>query len=169
MLKVIGSFILFVAILTFTRSAIAAYVLPYPSLMPGHKLYRVTRFMDEAKRYWYWGNLASYRYYLGQSDKALVEAKTLFEYQQYLLAVNALERSNKALQRVPDSLKRAKDEGKNIEKYKLEFGEAMDEHKKIIVKLLDELPEEFIWRSEGEYPKPLHIHEELNRALRFRQ
>lgn len=125
--------------------------------MPGNKLYRVSRFVDEVKRYWYWGNLSSYRYYLGQSDKALVEAKTLFEYRQYLLAVNALKRSNAALQHVPDSLKGA------------EFIEAMEEHKKVIGKLLGELPEEFIWRPEREKPQTLQIHEELSRALFLRQ
>lgn len=169
MLKALGSFIVFLAVLFFPRSAIAAYVLPYPSFMPGNKFYRVSRFTDEVKRYWYWGNLSSYRYYLGQSDKALVEAKTLFEYNQYLLAINALERSNAALQRVPDTLKRAKDEGKNIEKYDREFGEAMEEHKKIIGKLFGELPEEFIWRPEREKPQTLRIHEELNRALLLRK
>lgn len=115
------------------------------------------RFFDEAKRYWYWGSLASYRYYLGQSDKALVEAKTLFEYRQYLLAVHALERSNAALRHVPDSLQGA------------EFIEAMEEHTKIIGKLLGESPKEFIWRAEREKPQMLRIHEELNRALRFRR
>ena len=157
MLKVIGSLILFLAILFFPATADAAYVLPYPSFMPGNKLYRVSRFIDEVKRYWYWGNLSSYRYYLGQSDKALVEAKTLFEYNQYLLAVKALDRSNAALQRVPDSLKGA------------EFIEAMNEHKKVIGRLLGELPEEFIWRPEREKPQTLRIHEELNRALLLRQ
>lgn len=169
MLKALGSFILFLVVLIISRPAVAAYVLPYPSYMPGHKLYRVARLIDEVKRYWYWGNLASYRYYLGQSDKALVEAKTLFEYRQYLLAINALERSDTALQRVPDSLNRAKDEGKNIEKYKREFGEAMDEHKRLIAKLKQETPEEFRWTPEKSDPQTLRIHEELNRALRLRQ
>jgi len=148
---------LLAVLLSFPRWSNASYVLPYPSFMPGNKLYRVSRFIDEVKRYWYWGNLSSYRYYLGQSDKALVEAKTLFAYNQYLLAVKALDRSSAALQRVPDSLKGA------------EFIEAMNEHKKVIGKLLGELPEEFIWRPEREKPQTLRIHEELNRALLLRQ
>lgn len=157
MVKVLGSFIVFLVVLFLPRPAVAAYVLPYPSFMPGNKLYQVSRLIDEVKRYWYWGNLSSYRYYLGQSDKALVEAKTLFEYRQYLLAVNALKRSNAALQHIPDSLKGA------------EFIEAMEEHKKVISKLLGELPEEFIWRPEREESQTLQIHEELNRALFLRQ
>lgn len=169
MVKVLGSFIVFFVVLFSPRWAVAAYVLPYPSFMPGNTLYRVSRFVDEVKRYWYSGNLSSYRYYLGQSDKALVEAKTLFEYRQYLLAVNALDRSNAALQRVPETLQWAKAEGKNIEKYEREFGEAMEEHKTIIGKLFGELPEEFIWRPEREKPQTLRIHEELNRSARLRQ
>lgn len=157
MFKVLGSFIVFLVVLFLPRAAVAAYVLPYPSFMPGNKLYQVSRFIDKMKRYWYWGNLSSYRYYLGQSDKALIEAKTLFEYRQYLLAVNALKRSDAALQHIPDSFKGA------------EFIEAMEEHKKIIVKLLGELPEEFIWRPEREESQSLQIHEELKRALRLRQ
>lgn len=156
------------AALSIPGSAVAAYVLPYPSFMPGHKLYRVSRVVDEVKRYWYWGNLASYRYYLGQSDKALVEAKTLFEYRQYLLAFNALERSNTALQRVPDTLVRAKDEGKNIAKYRREFQEAMDEHKRLIAKLKQETPEEFTWTPEKSDSQVLPIHQALSEAERTR-
>ncbi len=126
------------------------------------------RFLDEAKKYWYWGNLSSYRYYLGQSDKALVEAKTLFEYGQYLLAMEALERSNRFLQHVPDALKKAKQEGKDVEKYEREFREAMKEHRKTVVKLLDTLPEEFIWRPEDRSANQLRIREELNKALLLR-
>lgn len=168
MLKVLGSFIVFFAILFFPRSAVDAYVLPYPSFMPGHTLYRVARVVDEVKRYWHWGNLASFRYYLGQSDKALVEAKTLFEYRQYLLAFNALERSNTALQRVPDTLIRAKDEGKNIAKYRQEFQEAMDEHKRLIAKLKQETPEEFTWTPEKSDSQVLPIHQALSEAERTR-
>lgn len=159
---------LLAVLLSFPRGSNASYVLPYPSFMPGNKLYRVSRFIDEVKRYWYWGNLSSYRYYLGQSDKALVEAKTLFEYRQYLLAVNALGRSNDALQRVPDSLKQAKNEGKDIEKYKEEFGSAMDEHKRLIAAIKEDLPEVFTWTPENSNPVVLSIHEALSQAVRKR-
>lgn len=127
------------------------------------------RLFDEAKKFWYWGDLASYRYSLGQSDKALVEAKTLFEYGQYLLAMEALARSNALLPRAPDALKKAKQEGKEIGIYEREFGEAINEHKKVIVTLLEELPEEFTWHPERENPKQLYIHEELTTALHLRR
>lgn len=146
----------------------AAYVLPYPSYMPGNKLYRVSRVIDEAKKYWYWGNLASYRYELEQSDKALVEAKILFEYNQYLLALDALERSNIALPRVSVSLRQARDEGKNIEKYKQEFMAALEEHKRLIVKIKKDVPEEFTWTPEKKAPQVLGLHAALSEAERIR-
>lgn len=168
MLKALGSFILFLVVLIIPRSAVAAYVLQYPSYMPGHKLYRVSQIIDEVKRYWHWGNLSSYRYYLNQSDKALVEAKTLFEYGQYLLAIKALERSNKALQHVPDTLKRARDEGKDIAKYKLELQEAIGEHKRLIKQVMEDTPKEFYWTPEKSDPQMLPIHQALSEAERIR-
>jgi predicted nucleic acid-binding Zn-ribbon protein len=136
--------------------------------MPGHKLYRVMRLFDDAKRYWYWGSLSSYRYNLGQSDKALVEAKTLFEYRQYLLAVHALERSNRSLQRVPDFLRQAKDKGKNIEKYIQEFGNAMDEHKRLITAIKQDTPEKFTWAPEKNTPQVLSIRQALFESEKIR-
>lgn len=85
--------IIFICFLT-VPSVRADYVLPYPSVMPGNKLYRITRIVDQLKKYWYFGNIAQIKYHLGLSDKYLVEAKTLFEYKQYLLATDALKRSS---------------------------------------------------------------------------
>lgn len=147
----------------------AAYVLPYPSYMPGNKLYRVSRVIDAVKKYWYWGNLASYRYELGQSDKALVEAKTLFEYNQYLLAVGALDRSNTSLKAVPEMLRRAKNEGKNIEKYRQELMEAMDAHRRLLAKIKSDTPEEFTWTPEKSTPQLLYIHKLLGESERLRR
>lgn len=147
----------------------AAYVLPYPSFMPGNKLYRVSRFIDQVKRYWYWGDLASYRYYLSQSDKSLVEALTLFDYQQYFLALEALERSNTMLQYVPNTLIRAREEGKDIKKYTLEFHDAMVEHGRLIRQVLENTPNEFLWSPERDTPTMLHLRQELNHASDIRE
>ncbi len=168
MSKTLVSSIVFLVMLSFVPSTRATYVLPYPSSMPGHRLYRIGRLVDEAKRYWHWGNLSSYRYYLGQSDKALVEAKTLFEYSQYLLALQALERSNDMVVRATKPLVRAKEEGKDIEKYRQEFVEAMDEHKQLIVKLREETPEQFTWTPEKAAPQTLMIRQALSEAEQIR-
>ncbi len=151
------------------RPVYASYVLPYPSYMPGNKLYRASRMVDAIKKYWHWGSLASYRYALGQSDKALVESKTLFEYSQYLLAVDALDRSNAALQAVPDLLRRAKHEGKNIEKYTREVTDAMQVHAQLLAKIISDTPEQFTWSPEKHDSQILFIHKLLSQAQQLRR
>ena len=92
----IGIFILFSLILLYPQQAFAKsdYVLPYPSLMPGSKLYILQEIKNTVLQYWYFGNFGQFTYALKQSDKFLVEAKTLFEYDQYLLADEALKKSD---------------------------------------------------------------------------
>jgi hypothetical protein len=169
MSKIAASLILLITVLSIPDVTLAAYVLPYPSFMPGNKLYTVMRFLDEVKRYWYWGNLASYRYFLGQSDKALVEAKTLFEYRQYLLATDALSRSNTYFQKAPDSLRKAQEEGKDIKTYEQELAAAAAEHKKILMALIEDTPEEFVWKPEREEETILSIREDLMKAIQLRK
>ena len=169
MVKAFVSFIVFLVILSIPRSVIAAYVLPYPSYMPGNKLYRVSRFMDEVKRYWYWGNLASHRYHQAQSDKALVEAKTLFEYHQYLLGVEALERSTQAVQKQNTYLLRAEKEGKDMHQARQIVREAMAEHQGVLNKLIQELPSEFVWQPEKQSSVLLPLHEIIGAALEERK
>lgn len=127
----------------------ADYVLPYPSYMPGHKLYKVSRIIDELKRYWYWGNIAQAKYHQGLSDKYLVEAKTLFEYRQYPLALDALKRSDEHFQ-------------------KGAFDEARETHTAIFNQLMTMLPETFVWQDEYKAPLNLNLHASLNRSLQIR-
>src|SRR5690242_14133057 len=74
--------------------ALSSYVLPYPSTMPGGVSYKIHLVWEKIMQYWYFGDFGSYEYNLKQSDKYLVEAKTLFEYNQFLLGYNALQKSN---------------------------------------------------------------------------
>jgi len=94
--------ILLIVIFNHFGSAVFAssYILPYPSYMPGNKLYRISRFIDSISRYWYWGNLSNIKYHQKLSDKYLVEAKVLFDYGQYFLGVEALKRSNEEIKLV---------------------------------------------------------------------
>lgn len=124
--------------------------------------------MDEAKRYWYWGNFSSYRYYLGQSDKTLVEAKTLFEYHQYLLGMDALQRSNRAVQQQNIYLLRSEKEDKDVRQARQTVSEAMSEHERILKKLMEELPPEFVWIPEKQTAQVLHIRQELINAQTIR-
>lgn len=127
------------------------------------------RLFDEAKRYWYWGNIASYRYLLGQSDKALVEAKTLFAYGQYLLALAALDRSNGYIQKIPDVLWKARQEGKEISKYEREYREAKAYHTEVLEALMKEVPEEFTWQPQRGPSTVLPIREEILKAIQLRK
>ena len=70
------------------------YVLPYPSYMPNHKLYKIRQLVEKLTQYYYFGNLSQYKYYLKTADKYLVEAKTLFEYKQIKLGEVSLSISN---------------------------------------------------------------------------
>jgi hypothetical protein len=124
------------------------YVLPYPSYMPGNKLYKVTRIIDELKRFWYFGNIAQVKYHLGLSDKYLVEAKTLMEYGQYLLGADALKRSDKEFMMLPEYLSRAKSEGVDISKLIDIVAEAAAKHESVLVGLSLSVPETFTWTPE---------------------
>lgn len=168
MKKLLFALIFSFAFLHWPFSVRAAYVLPYPSFMPGNKFYPVMRLLDETKRYWYWGNLSSYKYYQGQSDKALVEAKTLFEYHQYLFAMDALQRSNRAVEEENTYLLRAGDEGIDLHLTRQIVLEAMSEHETVLKRLIDELPQEFVWTPEKQRAQVLSIRQELIDAQTIR-
>ncbi|OGG24464.1 hypothetical protein A3A79_04750 [Candidatus Gottesmanbacteria bacterium RIFCSPLOWO2_01_FULL_43_11b] len=128
-----------------------AYTLPYPSYMPGHKLYKISRFLDQAKAWWYWGVKSKIKYHASLADKYLVESKTLFEYQQYLLAVDALRRSNEQITAISSR-----------------SGEQMKAHTDVLERLKQMLPEEFLWQPEKETPTRLPLHILLDEALFIR-
>lgn len=138
----------------------AIYVLPYPSYLPGHALYNVSRVADEIKRYWSWGNIASIKYHLSLSDKYLVEAKTLFEYKQYLLATDALARSDGQFQKLG---------AKDIRNLSSVVNDARDKHVEILEKLLQELPKEYLWTPEKSAPTQLFLSNDIRRAIRIRK
>lgn len=160
---------LFLAIaLLLTSGVQAAYVLPYPSYMPGNKLYAASRVLDRLKSYWYWGSIAQFKYRLSLADKYLVEAKTLFEYGQYLLAVDSLNRSNQNVQLLPSFLQKAKHEGKDTVQLDVTLQEAMSVHALVLQELETRLPGEFTWQPEKEAPTELPIAQLLSQARQER-
>ena len=148
--------------------AAPAYVLPYPGLMPGHKLYPAKQVFDRIYRLWVFGNFAGYKYELGLTDKKLVEAKILFEYQQYPLALKALERSNDYFQGAAAYLDRARAEGKNISQKQVRLQAAAERHKEVLLGLKEYLPEEFLWQPEKKEPVKLPISQSLGEAIKIR-
>ncbi len=147
---------------------LAEYVLPYPSFMPGNTMYRITRLTDRLKAIWHFGNLSSYRYRLALADKYLVEAKTLFEYRQYLLASDALERSDEQFSAVPGYLINASKEGKDTRQFLRVFAEASAAHKNVLAGLLANTPDTFVWSPEKSAATTLPIREMLLRSVRIR-
>src|SRR3990167_1877174 len=93
--------------------ASSSYVLPYPQAMPGSKFYVLDKIQETLLKYYSFGNLSKITYHRSFSDKYLVEAKTLFEYNQYLLAASALKESNEHFQKLETYVARAEKEGKN--------------------------------------------------------
>lgn len=137
----------------------AEYVLPYPSYMPGNKFYRVSRFIDRIKKPFYFGNISSYKYHLSLADKYLVEAKTLFEYKQYLLAIDALTRSDAEF---------AKAENKDVRNFETQLQEAAVAHQMVLKRLQEELPEQFLWTPEKDNPTSLPLKDLINTSITLR-
>ncbi|MEK7129533.1 MAG: hypothetical protein AAB803_00800 [Patescibacteria group bacterium] len=149
--------------------AYADYLLPYPSYMPGNKLYRASKLLDRLGVYWHWGTIASFNYRLAMSDKYLVEAKTLFEYKQYLLAVDALRRSNEQFQMLSPLLTRVGNEGKEAGKLAERMVEASSVHRGVLERLKRELPAEFIWKPEKRESTTLDFATLLTEAMELRK
>lgn len=156
--------------LIFSRSSFvfAAYVLPYPSYMPGNKLYAVSKIADRLESWWYWGAISKTKYHMKLADKYLVESKTLFEYKQYMLAINALRESDEHITQIPAYIALGKSQGKNMTEVELSFSTEKIVHREVLQKLKTELPSTFVWTPEKEVPTTLDIEGLLLRALTLR-
>lgn len=151
------------------QPAYAEYVLPYPSYMPGNTLYRISRIIDTMKNYWYWGTIAQIKYHIGLSDKYLVEAKTLFEYKQYLLATNALQRSDTELSGLPTRMSEGSREGKDMSSQKNILSDAMQVHIASLELMKKQLPSEFKWTPEKAAATDLSIGLLLDTSIGLRE
>lgn len=169
MKKVVVYLLLAISYLLLATSAHAEYVLPYPSFMPGNKLYRVSRVVDQLKKYWYFGNISQIKYHLGLADKYLVEAKTLFEYKQYLLAVDALQRSDVEFQQLPKFVAKAEKEQKDIKNFKTLITEAATMHISVLTGLESTLPAQFTWIPEKEEQTELNLKSIVHASVEIRK
>lgn len=150
-------------------SAESQYVLPYPSFMPGSPLYKLNLIKEEILKYWYFGNFGQFTYNLKQSDKYLVEAKTLFEYKQYLLGYQALKNSDRYFQRTFPYLLRAKNEKKNIIQKEAILKEAALKHIEVLDLIKQQVPRQFVWRPEKSFPTVLNLHDEIEKSIKARK
>ena len=141
----------------FVSPAHASYVMPYPSYMPGHVLYTPRTIVDRIGEWWNFGEIGRAKYHNRLSDRYMVEAKTLFEYGQYKLAVSALKKSDlnfaQSLLYIREVEQRHKDNGE----LKAHLKEASKKHDEIIISLLSLLPKKAIWEEEYEEPETIEI------------
>lgn len=159
--------LLFLVVLVSPAIAFASsdYVLPYPGFMPGSKLYLLKEIKNSVDRFWNFGNIGQYKYNLSLSDKYLVEAKTLFEYKQYLLGVESLKKSGKYFTEAKFSLKKARDGGIEVSNMEKVFASARDRHVEVLKDLSTLVPEKIQWVPENEPATDLYLQKEIESAI----
>lgn len=145
------------------------YTLPYPSTMPGSIAYKFHLVLIKLQQYWSFGSLTQFQYNLHESDEFLVQAKTLFEYDQHLLAYDALLQSDMYFAKAGQCLSAAKSEGKDISQSSVLFRQAAAKHIEVLTFLEEETPAVFVWSPEKAASSRLPIHDEIQRAIKIRQ
>lgn len=138
-------------------SAQSSYVLPYPGAMPGNRVYELNLIKEKFEKYFYFGNFSAFSYNLKYSDKYLVEAKTLFEYKQFLLGESALKKSDSYFKNLKVTLDKAKNEGKDISQKKEILQKASQKHVEVLNKIKKEVPEKFNWQPEKVSPTFINL------------
>lgn len=136
--------------------------------MPGNKLYKLSLLIDTLKGYYSFGDFAQFKYNLSESDNSLVEAKTLFEYSQYSLALQALEKSDTYFKKALPNLSRAQKNGKNIADNLRLLSFASDKHTEVLLKLKQEVPKSFLWADEKKTPVRLELWKKIDQSIAIR-
>lgn len=149
-------------------NAASNYVLPYPSYMPGNFFYKPRLILSKFSYYIYFGDFGKFEYNLKESDHYLVEARTLFEYKQYLLGVSALNKSDYYFSKLKPSLENAQLNGKNISEKNAKLGEASVKHKETLRELEEVLPENFNWSPEKSESTNINFQELISNSIRLR-
>ncbi len=162
--------VVFIINLTFPKFVFAesSYVLPYPSYMPGNFLYQPRLFISRISKYIYFGDFGKFDYNLKEADHYLVEAKTLFEYKQYLLAADALKKSDEYFKNIHPALEKAEKNRKDISERDLILKEASRKHMETLGHLSENLPEEVEWNPENSTPTNLNLKKILNDSINIR-
>lgn len=153
----------------FLTLAFSAYILPYPGFMPGNRIYRLKLVFDKVAQYWAFGSITRYKYELNIADKKLVEAKTLFEYDQYPLAIKAISDSNLHFRQAGNYLVQGQKEGKDITQIEILFKSAAQKHIEVLNKLEQNLPENFLWQAEKKQAIELNLKSVLEEAIKIRE
>lgn len=147
----------------------SSYVLPYPPPMPGSLLYKVRLISEQIQKYWFFGDFGQFSYNLKQSDKYLVEAKTLFDYKQFLLAYRALQKSDAYFEKIYPDLLFARKNGKNILEKEITLGKAAQKHIEELTRVKRTVPSVFDWTPERDHPTTLNLWERLDASINVRE
>lgn len=145
------------------------YVLPYPSAMPGSIWYKLDLIKEKLNKFLYFGDFSQFKYNLAEADKYLVEAKTLFEYKQYLLGYNALLKSNEYFKKINPTLISAKNHGKNISAKEKILQSASEKHIEVLTELKNILPKSFQWTPEKAPATNLSLWETVDKSIAIRK
>lgn len=146
----------------------AAYVLPYPSFMPGNTLYKVSRLFDEVEKIWSFGTIASLKYSINQADKALVEGKTLFEYSQFKLGTEAIARSDSFVRLLPSFIRKGVGEGKDMTELVNRINDQMVKHQEVLLLMKTQIPSSVSWNEERESPVSLSLSSTVSESITIR-
>ncbi len=147
----------------------SSYVLPYPSSMPGSIFYKLDLVKETLMKYWYFGDFGQFNYDFKESDKYLVEAKVLFDYKQYLLAVKALRKSDGYFKKIKPNLDSALHDGKNVKDKEEILKEAAEKHIEELNKIKNSTPINFYWQSEKSEGTKLNLSGEILNSIKIRQ
>lgn len=147
----------------------SSYVLPYPSYMPGSSFYKVHILFEKLSSYWYFGAYGGFKYSLRLSDKYLVEAKTLLEYKQYLLAHKALKKSDYYFGKISQSLMKTQKKDRNITQKQNLFKEAVLRHIEVLQAIKTQIPDNIVWRPEKENPTIIDLGSAINNSIKERE
>lgn len=146
----------------------SSYVLPYPSAMPGSVFYKLDLVKEFLMKYWYFGDLAQFDFNLQESDKYLVEAKTLFEYKQYLLGYYALIKSDNYFKLAKPHLKDAENHGKNIDDKVKILDNAAAKHIEVLEEVKRQVPANIYWQPEKSKGTNLDLINTINYSIKIR-
>lgn len=169
-MKKVVIFVFFLFFLfTSCSQASSEYILPYPSFLPGSPFYKLSLIKEMLDKFWYFGNFGQFTYYLKESDKYLVESKTLFEYKQYLLAIDSLKKSDNFFLQTLPNLSRAKDSGEDISEQRKILRGASLKHIEVLEKLNNDVPSIFYWAPEKGKPQVLNIRSQIDNSIEIRK
>ena len=148
--------------------AFSSYVLPYPSVMPGGISYKIHLVEEKILQFWYFGDIGQFNYNLKESDKYLVEAKTLLEYNQYLLGFSALKKSDSYFIKTLPNLLKAQNRGEDISANRQLLSQAAQKHIEVLTKLKEEVPNSFTWTPEKALPTKLNLKDSIENSIKIR-